>query len=87
MKIGYARVSTLEQNLDLQIDALEKQDVKKSLQMKSVDLGPIESRLGLFVAMIKEPETGMPVELLQTTLSKQEAVKKYLDPLKNKNNP
>lgn len=38
MKIGYARVSTLEQNLDLQIDALEKRDVKKLFLTVSVDL-------------------------------------------------
>lgn len=36
MKIGYARISTMEQNLDLQIDTLEKAGCKKSLRMKLV---------------------------------------------------
>ena len=34
MKIGYARVSTLEQNLDLQLRALEKAGCKKILREK-----------------------------------------------------
>jgi len=34
MKIGYARVSTLEQNLDLQLRALEKTGCKKIFREK-----------------------------------------------------
>ena len=34
MNIGYARVSTGEQNLDLQVDALEQADCKTILQEK-----------------------------------------------------
>lgn len=34
MNIGYARVSTLDQNLDLQIDALKKLTVKRIFQEK-----------------------------------------------------
>ncbi len=35
MKIGYARVSTKDQNLELQIEALEKQVVRKFTKKKS----------------------------------------------------
>lgn len=34
MNIGYARVSTLDQNLDLQIDALNKVDCGRIFQEK-----------------------------------------------------
>ena len=34
MKIGYARVSTLDQNLDLQLRALEKAGCKKFFREK-----------------------------------------------------
>jgi DNA invertase Pin-like site-specific DNA recombinase len=34
MKIGYARVSTKEQNLSMQIDALEKEGCKRIFQEK-----------------------------------------------------
>ena len=34
MKIGYARVSTKDQNLDLQIEALEKAGCEKIFQEK-----------------------------------------------------
>jgi DNA invertase Pin-like site-specific DNA recombinase len=39
MKIGYARVSTLEQNLDLQIRALKKSGCKRIFQEKVTSTG------------------------------------------------
>ncbi len=60
-------------------------NLKEAIIGRNVIWGPIESKPGLFVAMIKDPATGMPVELLQTPLSKEEAIKKYHDPLKNNN--
>ncbi len=45
MKIGYARVSTLEQNLDLQIDALKKEGCEKIITDELS--GSIANRPGL----------------------------------------
>lgn len=49
MKIGYARVSTLDQNLDLQIDALEKAGCEK--MFRETASGALDSRQGLTDAM------------------------------------
>lgn len=45
MKIGYARVSTIDQNLDLQRDALEKAGCKKLFT--DTASGAVDSRKGL----------------------------------------
>ncbi|MRN51378.1 transposon DNA-invertase, partial [Brucella sp. 10RB9214] len=45
MKIGYARISTLEQNLDLQIDALNKAGCEKIITDKIS--GSVAERPGL----------------------------------------
>ncbi len=45
MKIGYARVSTLEQNLDLQVDALQREGCKKIISDKIS--GSVAERDGL----------------------------------------
>lgn len=59
-------------------------NLKEAIKGRQVIWGPIESKSGLFVAVIKDPATAMPVELLQTPLSKEEAIQKYHVPLKKK---
>lgn len=46
-------------------------DLKKAIKGRDVVWGPIESKPGMYVAMIKDPATGMPVELLQSKLTKK----------------
>jgi len=45
MKIGYARVSTIDQNLDLQIDSLKKAGCQKIITDKIS--GSLQNRTGL----------------------------------------
>jgi DNA invertase Pin-like site-specific DNA recombinase len=45
MKIGYARVSTIDQNLDLQIDCLKKAGCQKIITDKIS--GSLQNRVGL----------------------------------------
>lgn len=49
MNIGYARVSTAEQNLDMQLDALKKVECEKIFQ--DIASGAREDRLGLAEAL------------------------------------
>lgn len=46
-------------------------NLKKAIKGRDVIWGPIESKPGIYVAMIKDPATGMPVELLQSKLTKK----------------
>jgi len=57
-------------------------DADSPVPALAIIFGPLESKKGLFVAMIQDPATGMPVELLQSKYSKAEMIKKYHDPLK-----
>ncbi len=49
MRIGYARVSTLDQNFDLQADALHQADCKKIFQ--DIASGASDTRRGLAEAI------------------------------------
>jgi len=50
-------------------------NLKEAIKGRDVVWGPIESKPGIYVAMIKDPATGMPVELLQSKLTKEEMMK------------
>ena len=46
-------------------------NLKQAIKGREVVWGPIESKPGIYVAIIKDPATGMPVELLQSKLTKK----------------
>lgn len=50
-------------------------NLKEAIKGRKVVWGPIESKPGIFVAMIEDPATGMPVEILQTKLDKKGMIK------------
>jgi len=62
MKIGYARVSTLDQDLSLQLDALEKAECEKIYQEKMTGTGRERphllrsSEIYLFEGLCKKPQ-------------------------------
>ena len=60
-------------------------NLKEAIKGRDVVWGPIESKPGIFVAMIKDPATGMPVELLQSKLSKSEMMKLHKKLIKKSN--
>ena len=63
--------------------AFKVPNLKEAIKNRKVVWGPIESKPGLFVAMIEDPATGMPVELIESNLNKEE-MKKFHDELKKK---
>lgn len=56
MFVGYARVSTLDQDTALQLDALERAGVRRVFQDKSSGVGP-RPQLHLAIASLKRGET------------------------------
>lgn len=46
-------------------------NLKIAIKGRKVLWGPIESKPGIHVAMIEDPATGMPIELLQTKLTRK----------------
>ncbi len=57
MKIGYARVSTLEQNLDLQFRALKKSGCKRIFQEKVSSTGRKRPEFLRMLDQIREGDT------------------------------
>lgn len=49
-------------------------DLKSAIKGRKVIWGPIESKPGIYVAMIQDPASGMPVELLQSKLTKTDMI-------------
>ncbi|MGG3802524.1 recombinase family protein [Metabacillus fastidiosus] len=54
MKIGYTRVSTLEQSLELQLDALERAGCKKIYQEKMSSMKDDRPQLSQLIEYARE---------------------------------
>lgn len=56
MKIGYARVSTFEQNLDLQLDELKKAGCKRFYQEKITGAGKVRPQLEQLIKDLRKDD-------------------------------
>ena len=68
MKIGYARVSTLDQNLDLQIRALGKAGCKKLFREKVSGVSRQRPELQRMLDQVREGDTVVAVSYTHLTL-------------------
>lgn len=71
MKIGYARCSTVEQNLDWQLDALKKEgcDVQHIFQEKASGMKKDRPELELMLRSLREGDTVVVCELTRLSRS------------------
>lgn len=83
MKIGYARVSTREQNLDRQLDQLEKAGCKKIFQEKLSGKNMDRPTLQELLSFIREDDEVIIVSLDRLGRSSQD-ITKILEKIKQK---
>ena len=69
MKLGYARCSTLDQNLDWQIDALTKEECDRIFQEKFTGTRKDRPELLRMMDMIREGDTVIISELTRLSRS------------------
>ena len=72
MKLGYARCSTLDQNLDWQIDALTKEGCDRIFQEKFTGTRKVRPELLRMLDMLREGDTVIICELTRLSRSVKE---------------